>query len=251
MDDNWDVANLAAGGSKKYGISLGSNPYNPGAIQAQIKSLLSQVSKGHPLSMAQLNYVMSLCGTYRSDVVGNDAAELAQINKYFTYIQDLTTQLNNASTLSTSSVPAPANINNVFYNDVMKLSAAILTGHFFTKGAGSSLAPQISGALTNVLNAAFGQAGPGGWSYGNANLQQLWLTTSGSNGVSGDPGPMNQLNQGLGSVSQIYTGVSKSAQAQIQSDNSILTAVNNAIASLEKKILDILSASVNAQTRGS
>jgi hypothetical protein len=33
MDDNLDVANLAAGGSKKYGISLGSNPYNPGAIQ--------------------------------------------------------------------------------------------------------------------------------------------------------------------------------------------------------------------------
>lgn len=248
MDHNLDVGGARPSVSAKYGTSISSNPYNPAAVQQQINALLSEVQKGHPLSMAQINYVMSLCGTYRSDVVGNDAAELAQINKYFAYIQDLTTQVNNAADPSTSGDP-DGGPTMKFFKDIRDLEKAVFGSHYFTKGAGSSLAAQITAALDNVMAAVFPKNAQGGYTVSANALQNIWIEASGSPGVSGSPSAMSQLNQALGSVSQIYTGVSKSAQAQIQSDNSILTAVNNAIASMEKKILEIISASVNAATR--
>lgn len=249
--------------SKDYSqLGIGSTPYNPAAVQQQINAMLAEVSQGHPLSMAQINYVMSLCGVYRSDVVGNDAAELAQINKYLGIIQDITNQINRAADSSTSAdsgTGVSGNPNDRLYADMAKLMRALTHSHFFVSGAGSSLVSQISGAIVNVLDSIFGPpiTGAGGpsWNVTESALQQIWQEASGSPGPSGSPGTsgdptrMNALNQATGALSQVYTSSSKASQAQIQADNSLLTAVNNAIASMEKKILEIISASVNAVTR--
>jgi hypothetical protein len=234
-----------------YGISLSSNSYNPKAVQEEIDAMLRTIKKGHPLSTAQINYIMTLAGRYKSDVLGNDAAILAQLNKYLGTITDLGTQLGDAANFSTSGLTGnqlSANPSEIFYNDVVKLQEALNTP-FFQTGAGSSLRSQIGEALNNVLNAAF--PGPsGGFAFTPAGLQELWLKTSGSSGVSGDANPMQLLQQYLGSVSQIYTGVSKSTGATVQSDSSQLTGVENSINTMQKTIFQLMALMIQAFKTG-
>jgi hypothetical protein len=245
------VGRVGSGGPLKgnYGTSLSSNPYNPQAVQDQINAILATIKKGEPLSFAQINYIMQLAGTYKSDVLGNDAAELAQINKYMNDITDLTNMMTSASDLSTSAgLTSADNPTLRFKEQVLKLANA-LNKKFFKTGAGSSLTPQISTALDNVLTSVFGVTnGQINWS--NSALQDLWVKTSGSPGVSGDPDQMNQVQQALGSVQQIYTGVSKSSQATVQSDSSELTAVQNAMNTMEKKIFDLMAQIIQSSKTG-
>ncbi len=249
MSDEVSASGVGSPSPKYYGTSIGSNPYNPAAEQAQINAILAQVSKGHPLSTAQIMTVMSLAGHYKSDIVGNAAAELAQINKYFAKVQDLAVQLNAAADLSTSSQTATsANPSLQFEADVSALQIA-LNSPFFKTGAGSGIRDQLGAALTNLLNAACPGSG-GNPALTRSALQELWLKTSGSDGVSGDPSQMNLVTQAMGSVQQTYTGVSKSSQATVQQANSEYNAVEASLNAMQQSIASLMMAIIRKSATG-
>ena len=194
----------------------GSTDYDPGAVQYQIDQIIEEYKgAGHVMPEGVVTFVMYLMQEYGLQVVGQDANIQTQVNQFFGQIHDLYNDLNNANGWSASSGGADPSID--FKNQLESLMSALTSDGFFTSGAGSSMVGQISGALSTLEGFVSAGNGAGG-------LEAIWAeynNTTNTPGVStGNPVNMNTITSTLGEVTQQYTGISKSVQAQTQSDSS-------------------------------
>lgn len=198
-------------------------------MQNQIDSILQNYGPGKPMPEGVITLIMYLMQEYGVQVTGLDAGLQSKVNQFFDKVHDLYAQLDAANGQPTAANESQA--TSAFLTDIANLSSALTSDGFFTSGAGSGMVQGIESALDTLKTLA---SKPGG-------LEALWQEYNGASSGApssqvGNPTDMNTMTMTLGQLTQQYTGLSKSVQAQTQSDASQLQTEQDTLNSFLKKL---------------
>ena len=207
--------------------SPASNPSDPSYWITQIDDYLS----GHTAGNTDVAYLMYLVGQYQSSIVGQDAAEQAQMTKYVNEAQQLWQYLQECNGLATTSL---AGISaTTAFSQLCTTMMIQLSGDPFFSGANAGMLTSIIQTLSSAENTVL-SAG----SFAGAGLAALWKEYNAQGPDGPQAGPMKALMADLTQLNQQFTGQSQAVQAQAQQDmkmsQTIEGALNNWFLALKK-----------------